>query len=190
LGRARILVADDHEEVRNTIVRLLKRQFVVVGAVADGPAFLEAVDRLKPDLCVLDISMPNMSGIEVAHRIKQSDSRIRIVFLSLHDDRSGHWRRGIRNEGKNGRRPVVCNQRGSGWSPVLSFYMSCLGQTSLRTVCAEASAATPQEERSTDTCLRDEWAETCDGDARPIRTTQVGRSKRDARILTFTETNR
>jgi DNA-binding NarL/FixJ family response regulator len=72
--------------VRNTIVRLLKRQFVVVGAVADGPAFLEAVDRLKPDLCVLDISMPNMSGIEVAHRIKQSDSRIRIVFLSLHDD--------------------------------------------------------------------------------------------------------
>jgi DNA-binding NarL/FixJ family response regulator len=86
LGRARILVADDHEEVRNTIVRLLKRQFVVVGAVADGPAFLEAVDRLKPDLCVLDISMPNMSGIEVAHRIKQSDSRIRIVFLSLHDD--------------------------------------------------------------------------------------------------------
>jgi DNA-binding NarL/FixJ family response regulator len=86
LGRARILVADDHEEVRNTIVRLLKRQFVVVGAVADGPAFLEAVDRLKPDLCVLDISMPNMSGIEVAHRIKQSDSRIRIVFLTLHDD--------------------------------------------------------------------------------------------------------
>jgi DNA-binding NarL/FixJ family response regulator len=86
LGRARILVADDHEEVRNTIVRLLKRQFVVVGAVADGPAFLEAVDRLKPDLCVLDISMPNMSGIEVAHRIKQSDSRIRIVFLSLLDD--------------------------------------------------------------------------------------------------------
>lgn len=86
MGRARILVADDHEEVRNTIVRLLKRQFVVVGAVGDGPAFLEAVDRLKPDLCVLDISMPNMSGIEVAYRIKQSDSRIRIVFLTLHDD--------------------------------------------------------------------------------------------------------
>jgi DNA-binding NarL/FixJ family response regulator len=41
---------------------------------------------LKPDLCVLDISMPEMSGIEVAHRIKQSDSQIRIVFLTLHDD--------------------------------------------------------------------------------------------------------
>lgn len=86
MGRARILVADDHEEVRNTIVRLLKRKFEVLAALGDGPAFLEAVDRLKPDLCVLDISMPEMSGIEVAQRIKQSDSRIRIVFLTLHDD--------------------------------------------------------------------------------------------------------
>ena len=86
LGRARILVADDHEEVRNTIVRLLKRHFEVLAALEDGPTFLEAVVRLKPDLCVLDISMPNMSGIEVAQRIKQSDAGIRIVFLTLHDD--------------------------------------------------------------------------------------------------------
>lgn len=86
MARARILVADDHEEVRNTIVRLLKRQFEVIAAVGDGPTFLEAVARLKPDLCVLDISMPNMSGIEVARRIKRSNSQIRIVFLTLHDD--------------------------------------------------------------------------------------------------------
>lgn len=86
MARARILVADDHEEVRNTIVRLLKRRFEVLAAVGDGPTFLEAVARLKPDLCVLDISMPNMSGIEVAHRIKESDADIRIVFLTLHDD--------------------------------------------------------------------------------------------------------
>ena len=86
MGRARILVADDHEEIRNTIVRLLNEQFEVVDAVGDGPTFLETVARLKPDLCVLDISMPNMSGIEAAYRIKQSDSRIRIVFLTLHDD--------------------------------------------------------------------------------------------------------
>ena len=86
MARARILVADDHEEVRNTIVRLLKRRFEVLAAVGDGPTFLEAVARLKPDLCVLDISMPSMSGIEVARRIKQDDSKIRIVFLTLHDD--------------------------------------------------------------------------------------------------------
>lgn len=86
MARARIVVADDHEEVRNTIVRLLKRRFEVLAAVGDGPTFLEAVARLKPDLCVLDISMPSMSGIEVAHRIKESDADIRIVFLTLHDD--------------------------------------------------------------------------------------------------------
>ena len=86
MARARILVADDHEEVRNTIVHLLKRQFDVLGAVCDGPEFLEAVNELKPDLCVLDISMPKMSGIEVANRIKQSDAQAKIVFLTLHDD--------------------------------------------------------------------------------------------------------
>ena len=86
MARARILVADDHEGIRNTIVRLLKRQFDVVDAVGDGPTFLEAVNRLKPDVCVLDISMPEMSGIEIAQRIKSKDARIRIVFLTLHDD--------------------------------------------------------------------------------------------------------
>jgi DNA-binding NarL/FixJ family response regulator len=84
--RARILVADDHEEIRNEVVQLLRRKFEVLGAVGDGPEFLEAVDRLKPDLCVLDISMPKMSGIEVAQRIKRSDAQMKIVFLTLHDD--------------------------------------------------------------------------------------------------------
>jgi DNA-binding NarL/FixJ family response regulator len=86
LARARILVADDHAEVRDTIVRLLNRRFEVLAALGDGPTFLEAVARLKPDLCVLDISMPGMSGIEAARRIKQDDAKIRIVFLTLHDD--------------------------------------------------------------------------------------------------------
>jgi DNA-binding NarL/FixJ family response regulator len=83
---ARILVADDHQEVRNKIVHLLEQQFDVLGAMSDGPSFVEAVNRLKPDLCVLDISMPSMSGIDVAHRIKQHDASMKIVFLTLHDD--------------------------------------------------------------------------------------------------------
>jgi DNA-binding NarL/FixJ family response regulator len=83
---ARILVADDHEAVRNKIVHLLEQQFDVLGAMSDGRSFLKAVDRLKPDLCVLDICMPDMSGIDVAQRIKQRDSQIKIVFVTLHDD--------------------------------------------------------------------------------------------------------
>jgi CheY-like chemotaxis protein len=118
VARARILVADDHEEVRNTIVHLLKRQFDVLEAVGDGPEFLEAFDRLKPDLCVLDISMPKMSGIEVANRIKQSDAKAKIVFLTLHDDfdfRAGR----ICNQGKDGGRLAVSRERGFGWAAVL-----------------------------------------------------------------------
>ena len=86
MALARILVVDDHEEVRNKIVHLLEQQFDVLGATADGPSLPKVIDRLKPDLCVLDISMPRMSGIDVAQRIKQRDSQIRIVFVTLHDD--------------------------------------------------------------------------------------------------------
>ena len=86
MALARILVVDDHEAVRNKIVHLLEQQFDVLGAMSDGPSFLKAVDRLKPDLCVLDICMPDMSGIDVAQRIKQRDSQIKIVFVTLHDD--------------------------------------------------------------------------------------------------------
>ena len=86
MGRARILVADDHDAMRKTIVHLLKEQFEVLAAVADGPAFLDAVDRLKPDLCIVDISMPTMSGIEVVQRIKATNAHTKIVFLTLHDD--------------------------------------------------------------------------------------------------------
>ena len=86
MARARILVGDDHEEMRKTIVRMLQAQFDVLAAVADGPAFLDAVDRLQPDLCLVDISMPTMSGIEVAQRIKATNAHTKIVFLTLHDD--------------------------------------------------------------------------------------------------------
>ena len=86
MKRARILVADDHELMRNKVVRLLNRDFEVVDAVASGEALLEAAARLKPDLCVLDISMPLLSGIETAVHLKQSDSPTKIIFLTIHDD--------------------------------------------------------------------------------------------------------
>ena len=86
MARARILVVDDHEEIRNTIVHLLKRQFDVLEAMSDGPAFLEAVARLKPDVCVLDISMPKLNGIETATQLKQSNLSPKVIFLTIHND--------------------------------------------------------------------------------------------------------
>jgi len=66
------------------IVRLLEREFEVVGAVGDGQALLEAESRLKPDVCVMDISMPILNGIGAATLLRQNGSIAKIVFLTAH----------------------------------------------------------------------------------------------------------
>jgi DNA-binding NarL/FixJ family response regulator len=84
VARIRLLLAEDHQEMRKMIVRILEREFDVVGAVGDGQALLEAESRLKPDVCVIDISMPFLSGIETAILLRQSGSLVKIVFLTVH----------------------------------------------------------------------------------------------------------
>ena len=69
-----------------TVVALLRESFDIVGAVSDGQAALAATLRLKPDLVVLDISMPLMSGIEVAQELKKAGNKAKIVFLTVHED--------------------------------------------------------------------------------------------------------
>jgi DNA-binding NarL/FixJ family response regulator len=79
-------VAEDHELMRETVVHLLNREFDVLEAVGDGHALLKAAALKKPDVCVIDISMPVMSGIETALRLKQSGSLAKIIFLTIYDD--------------------------------------------------------------------------------------------------------
>lgn len=86
MPRARILLADDHKGMRGRVVRLLASEFEVVGAVEDGGALLEAASKMKPDVCVIDISMPVLSGIEAAAQLKKSGSTAKIIFLTVHDD--------------------------------------------------------------------------------------------------------
>jgi DNA-binding NarL/FixJ family response regulator len=86
VARARILLADDHKEIRDRAVRLLEPEFEVVGTVADGEALLKASARMKPDVCVIDISMPRLNGIEAAIRLRESGSDARIVFLTVNED--------------------------------------------------------------------------------------------------------
>jgi DNA-binding NarL/FixJ family response regulator len=84
--RTRVVVADDLSPVLTTVAALLRESFDVVGLVSDGPAALEATLRLRPDLVVLDISMPAMSGIEVAHELRKLGNKAKIVFLTVHED--------------------------------------------------------------------------------------------------------
>ncbi len=86
LDRIRVLLADDHEAMLERVAKLLGAECDVVGAVSDGQQALEAVRELKPDVLVLDISMPVMNGIETAHRLKEAGIEVRIVFLTVHDD--------------------------------------------------------------------------------------------------------
>jgi DNA-binding NarL/FixJ family response regulator len=87
MTRKRVLVADDLAPVLSIAAALLRESFDVVGTVSDGGAALEATLKLKPDLVVLDISMPVMSGIEVAEELKRQGNKAKVVFLTVHEDR-------------------------------------------------------------------------------------------------------
>ena len=86
MGRIRVLLADNHEAMLNLVVELLAGECDVIGTAIDGQQALDAAQNLRPDVLVLDISMPVMSGIETAHRLKEAGSKVRIVFLTVHDD--------------------------------------------------------------------------------------------------------
>ncbi|MGO8790235.1 MAG: response regulator [Terriglobia bacterium] len=88
MEKIRILLADDHDIMRRGLRLLLERQpgFEVVGEAADGRLAVEWAEAAKPDVVVLDIAMPNMSGIEAAQRISASLPQTAIVILSMHSD--------------------------------------------------------------------------------------------------------
>jgi len=86
MKRVTVLLADDHAIVTEGLRRVLEADFVIVGAVSDGRALLSAAKELRPDVIVADISMPLLSGIEAARQIRESDRRVKIVFLTMHPD--------------------------------------------------------------------------------------------------------
>ncbi len=85
MSRTRVVLADDQAQVLEAVRRLLEAEFDVVGAVASGERLLQAVDSLHPDLVVIDISMPGLSGLEAARRlVKSGPAAPRVVFLTVY----------------------------------------------------------------------------------------------------------
>jgi len=84
----RILLADDHTVMRRGLRLLLESQpeFSVVAEAADGRQAVEQAEATQPDVAVLDIAMPNLSGIEAAQRISATLPHTAIVILSMHSD--------------------------------------------------------------------------------------------------------
>jgi DNA-binding NarL/FixJ family response regulator len=86
ITRPRVLLADDHAGILTALQRMLEHSCEVVACVGDGAAAVEAAAKHQPDLVVLDISMPNMNGIEACRLILQASPQIKIVMLTANDD--------------------------------------------------------------------------------------------------------
>jgi DNA-binding NarL/FixJ family response regulator len=84
----RVIVADDHTLVRQSVIKAVRTEtdVEVVGEAADGSSTLEAIERLEPDLVVLDISMPGTDGLAIAEQLRRTHPAVGILFLSMHDD--------------------------------------------------------------------------------------------------------
>ena len=89
MSPTKVLLVDDHPIVRTGIRNLLERaaEINVVGEASDGYEALKLVDKLSPDVVLLDMEMPGMNGKEVAVQLKQAGSSVKILVLSAHDDR-------------------------------------------------------------------------------------------------------
>ncbi|PWA05754.1 response regulator transcription factor [Flavobacterium laiguense] len=83
----RVVLADDHVFVRDGIKSLLENEanIEVVGEATDGLEALKIVEINKPDLLILDIRMPNMTGIEVVEKLRSQNNTVKIVMLSMHE---------------------------------------------------------------------------------------------------------
>lgn len=98
MGRIGILVVDDHPLFRRGIRAGLEseRDLLVVAEASDGPAALHATEQFAPDVVLLDISLPSMSGFDVARAIKRRHPRAVVVILTMHED-DGHLFAAIRS---------------------------------------------------------------------------------------------
>ena len=91
--KSTIVLADDHQLVRNGLQMLLSAEadLEVVGEAADGIETLRMVERLKPDVLILDLMMPGLDGVEVIRQLKKRSPRTRAVVVSMHKNEAYVW---------------------------------------------------------------------------------------------------
>jgi DNA-binding NarL/FixJ family response regulator len=86
VGKARVLLADDHTLVAEAFKRLLEPEFEVVGTVGDGRALLRVAPELKPDVVLVDLNMPLLNGLDASEQLKQLLPRTKIIVLTMNED--------------------------------------------------------------------------------------------------------
>ena len=100
--RSRILIADDHELIRRGLRGLIESnsEWAVCGEAVEGNEAVRKTRELRPDLIIMDINMPTLTGIDAAQRIRKENPGVKIIFFSVYD--SAHVVREIRNVGGQG----------------------------------------------------------------------------------------
>lgn len=98
----RVVLTDDHPVVRSGIRNMLEEaaDIVVEGEAGDGKEALRLVEELSPDVLLLDMEMPGLSGVEVARQLQEAGSSVKVLALSAYDDE--HYIRGLLSNGAAG----------------------------------------------------------------------------------------
>lgn len=100
MARIKVLIADDHASLLARTAEILEAEYDVVAAVSNGLAAVDAAIVLRPDVVILDISMPIMSGLEAAAQLAHGGSTSRIILLTVHED--PEFIQAARNAGAHG----------------------------------------------------------------------------------------
>jgi DNA-binding NarL/FixJ family response regulator len=81
-----LLLADDNPALLSTLVQMLQAEYKVVAAFPNGTSVLDNISVLRPDIVILDISLGDMTGFEVARRLQRDRCSAKIIFLTVHED--------------------------------------------------------------------------------------------------------
>lgn len=102
MSRIRLLLVDDHAVVREGVRALLAadHRFEIVGEAPDAASAMDAVDWLAPDVVVLDLSLPDMNGAQLARRLKERHPDVKMLALTIHEE--GGYLRGLLDAGARG----------------------------------------------------------------------------------------
>jgi len=86
MNRIRLVLADDHTMFAEGLKSLLDEEFELLGTVGNGQDLVDITHRLNPEVIIVDISMPILSGFDAIRRIRDLGSKAKVIFLTMHDD--------------------------------------------------------------------------------------------------------
>ena len=88
MNKIQLLLADDHPLVRSGLIKLLEsyKEFIVIGEAGDGQEAVAMTKKLKPDVLIIDLSMPKLSGIEATKIIHEQNPDVKVLVLTMHEN--------------------------------------------------------------------------------------------------------